>query len=149
MPLDPNIPYADLTYRIIGAAMRVHNRLGPGLKEAHYQHALTAEMQEDGMLVDEEYAMDIYDGDTWLGKLYLDHWVEGKIVVEDKALSHLLTNLEVSQVIGYLAAMQSPVGILLNFGPKRLEYRRILPPRKLTDWKTHIQKFLWKPPEQK
>jgi len=63
MPLDPNVPYADLTYRIIGAAMRVHNRLGPGLKEKHYQRGLTAEMQKDGLLVDEEYAIEIYDGD--------------------------------------------------------------------------------------
>jgi GxxExxY protein len=149
MPLNPNIPYADLTYRIIGAAIRVHNRLGPGMKEAHYQRALTVEMQQDGMQVDEEYVMEIYDGDTWLGRMYLDHWVEGKIIVEDKALSHLLTNLEVAQVISYLAAMNAPVGLLINFGRKRLEYKRILPPQKLTDWKEHIQKFLWKPPDQK
>ena len=148
MPLNPNIPHADLTYRIIGAAMRVHNRLGPGLKEKHYQHALTADMQGDGLLVDEEYVMEIYDGDTWLGRIYLDHWVEKKVVVEIKALSHLLTNLEVSQMIGYLAATQAPVGLLINFGRRRLEYKRILPPQKFTNWKTHIQKFLWKPPNQ-
>ncbi len=148
MPLDPNVPHTELTYRIIGAAMRVHNRLGPGLKEKHYQHALTAEMRADGMLVDEEYIMEIYDGDTWLGRLYIDNWVEKTVVVEIKALSHLLTNLEVSQTIGYLAATQSPVGLLINFGLKQLEHRRILPPKKLTDWKTHIQKFLWRPPEQ-
>ena len=149
MPMDPNVPHSDLTYRIIGAAMRVHNRLGPGLKEKHYQHALTADMQGDGLQVDEEYVMEIYDGHTWLGRLYLDHWLEKKVVVEIKALSHLLTNLEVSQVICYLAVTQSPVGLLINFGGKRLEHRRILPPKKFTEWKTHIQKFLWKPPEQK
>jgi len=70
-------------------------------------------------------------------------------VVEIKALSHLLTNLEVAQVICYLAATQSPVGLLLNFGRKRLEYKRILPPQKITDWKASIQKFLWKPPDKK
>ncbi len=149
MPIDPNVPHSDLTYRIIGAAMRVHNRLGPGLKEKHYQRALTVEMQSDGLQVDEEYSMDIYDGNVWLGKLYLDHWVERKVVVEIKALSHLLTNLEVSQMIGYLAATQSPVGLLINFGGARLEHKRILPPKKFIEWKTHIQKFLWKPPEQK
>lgn len=148
MPFNPNIPHADLTYRIIGAAMRVHNRLGPGLKEAHYQHAMTAEMREDGMLVDEEYIMEIYDGDTWLGRMYLDNWVEKKIVVEIKAFAHLLTNLEVAQVICYLAAIQSPVGLLLNFGRKRLEYKRILLPQKITDWKESIQKFLWRPPDR-
>ena len=127
--------------------MRVHNRLGPGLKEQHYQRALTAEMQEDGLLVEEEYPMEIYDGDTWLGRLYIDQWVEEKVVVEIKALSHLLTNLEVAQTISYLAATKASVGLLINFGRRRLEYKRILPPKKLTDWKTHIQKFLWKPPD--
>ena len=149
MPLDPNIPHTDLTFRIIGAAMRVHNRLGPGLKEKHYQRAMTVDMQGDGLLVEEEYAMDIYDGNIWLGKIYLDHWVEKKVVVEIKALSHLLTNLEVAQMINYLAATQSPVGLLFNFGRRRLEYKRILPPQKFTDWKTPIQKFLWKPPDSR
>ena len=148
MPIDPDVPHSELTYRIIGAAMRVHNRLGPGLKEKHYQHALTAELRSDGMEVDEEFNMDIYDDKVWLGKIYIDDWVEKKVVVEIKALSHLLTNLEVSQVICYLAATQAPVGLLINFGGKRLEHRRILPPRKFTEWKAHIRKFLWKPPEQ-
>jgi GxxExxY protein len=109
------------------------------LKEKHYQIALTAKMRADGLSVEDEYTLDIYDGDTWLGKLYIDAWVEKTVVVEIKALSHLLTNLEVSQIIGYLAATQSPVGLLINFGGKRLEYRRSLPPKKLTDWKKHIE----------
>jgi GxxExxY protein len=149
MPLDPNVPHADLTYRIIGAAMRVHNRLGPGLKEQHYQRALTAELRADDLNVQEEYELDIYDGDVWLGRLFIDHWVEDEVVVETEAFPHLLTNAEVAQVIGYLAATGAPVGLLINFGRKRLEYQRILPPRKLDDWKTQIKRFLWRPPDQK
>ncbi len=145
MPLDPKVPHADITFRIIGCAMRVHNRLGPGLKEIHYQRALTAEMRVDGLAVIEEYALDIYDGEVWLGKLYLDHWVEDKVVVETEAFPHMLTNAEVAQVIGYLAATNSRVGLLFNFGRRRLEYQRILPPKKLDDWKTQIQRFLWRP----
>ena len=66
MPLDADIPHADLTYRIIGCAMRVHTRLGPGLKEHHYQRALTAEVLADGMAVSEEHHVEVYDGDQWI-----------------------------------------------------------------------------------
>ena len=147
MPLDPSIPHQDITYKIIGAAMRVHNRLGPGLKEQHYQRALTAEMREAGLKVSEEYHIELYDGDRWLGRLYLDHLVEDCVVVEVEAFSHMLTDEEVAQVICYLAATGLRVGLLLNFGRKRLEYRRILPPKKLDAWQERIQRYLWKPKE--
>ncbi len=85
MPLDPNIPHQDATYKIIGAAMRVHNRMKPGLKEEHVQRDLTGEMREDGLKVYEEYHIDIYDGDRWLGRLYLDHLVDDCVIVEVKS----------------------------------------------------------------
>jgi GxxExxY protein len=145
MPLDPDIPHQNITYKIIGAAMRVHNRVKPGLRERHYQRDLTAEMREAGLRVSEEHHIELYDGDRWLGRLYLDHLVEDCVVVEVKAFSHMLTNEEVAQVICYLAATGLKVGLLLNFGRKRLEYRRILPPRKLDGWQERIRRYLWKP----
>ena len=81
MPLDPTIPHTDITYRIIGCAMRVHNRMGPGLKEVHYQRALTAEMRKEGLLVYEEYPVEIWDGDVYIGWLSLDHFVENCVLV--------------------------------------------------------------------
>jgi GxxExxY protein len=145
MPNDPNIPYQEITYKIIGAAMRVHTRLGPGLREKHYQRALTAEMTEAGLLVSEEYPFDIYDGTQWIGLLRLDQLVETCVIVETKAFPHLLTNEEIAQVICYLAASGLKVGLLFNFGRRRLEYKRILPPRILDGWQDHIQRFLWNP----
>ncbi len=142
MPLDPSIPHTDITYRIIGCAMRVHTRLGPGLKEVHYQRALTAEMDKDGLLVYEEYPVEIYDGDEFVGWVSLDHFVENCIVVEDKAFAHMLTDEEVAQVITYLAATRQHVGLLFNFGRRRLEYQRILPPKDVTDWQTHVRRYL-------
>lgn len=144
-----NIPHQDITYRIIGAAMRVHNRMPRGLKEKHYQRALQAEMIKDGLYTQMEYHLEIYDGDVWLGRLYLDHWVNECVVVEDKAVSRTMGNKELAQVITYLAATQSKVGLLLNFGTQRLEYHRILPPKTVDDWKTKIQPYLWQPPDQK
>ena len=99
MPLNPGIPDADIAYRIIGCAMRVHSRLGPGLKERQFQKALTAEM--------------------------------------------------VAQVITYLAASGHPVGLLLNFGRRRLEYKRILPPKTVTTRQQSVQRYLWRPPDSR
>ena len=91
MPLDNSVPHADLTYRIIGCAMRVHSRLGPGLKEHHYQTAMTAEMISGELSVSEEHHIELHDGETWIGRLYFDQLVETKVIVECKAFSHLLT----------------------------------------------------------
>ena len=146
MPLDTHIPHADLTYRIIGCAMRVHSRLGPGLKEHHYQRALTAEMYTDSLAVAEEHLIEVYDGEIWLGRLYLDQLVETKVVVECKAFAHLLTNEEVAQVITYLVASGLQVGLLFNFGRKRLEHKRILSPKDVTDWQQHARRYVWRPP---
>ena len=65
---------------------------------------------------------------------------------QEKAFSHLLTNEEIAQVITYLAATGLPVDLLINFGRKRLEFKRILPPKKLEGWQNRIQRYLWKPP---
>ncbi|MFQ6015938.1 MAG: GxxExxY protein [Anaerolineae bacterium] len=145
MPLDESIPHSDITYKIIGAAMRVHNKIGPGHKESFYQRLLTAEMREDGLRVEEERPFDLYVDGTFVGRIYLDHLVEEIVIVEDKAFSHLLTDEEVAQVIAYLAATGLKVGLLFNFGRKRLQYKRILPPKKLEGWQERIQRYLWKP----
>lgn len=83
--MDPTIPYQDLTYKIIGAAMKVHGSLGPGLREEHYQRALAIKLREIDMTVPEEYYVEIHDRGEWLGRLYLDLLVEDSIVVEIKA----------------------------------------------------------------
>ena len=142
------IPHQDITYKIIGAAMKVHNRMPRGLKEKHYQRALQAEMLQSGLSSQMEYHLEIFDGDIWLGRLYLDHWVNECIVVEDKAVSRSMGNNELAQVITYLAATQSKVGLLINFGQQRLQYKRILPPKVVKDdWKQKIQPYLWRPYE--
>ena len=136
------IPHEDLTYRVIGCAMSVHNLLGPGLREGHYQRALSAEMEKAGLSFEEERPVEIFADGTSVGLLYLDHLVEGAVVVEVKALRHKLTNDEIGQVITYLAATGLQVGLLLNFAGTSLEYRRILPPQKLDDWKTRIGRYV-------
>lgn len=147
MGLVTDVPYHELCYTIIGAAMDVHNRLGPGHKESVYQHGLTLRLQQLGLSCVAEQPVEICLDDVPVGLLYVDHLVEDAVVVEDKALSHLLTNEEVAQVITYLAALDKPVGLLLNFGRRRLEYRRIFRPKKLDGWQNRIQRYLWRPPD--
>jgi GxxExxY protein len=140
-----DIPHRDLTYRIVGCAMTVHNGLGPGLREGDYQRALALEMEKAGLAHEEEQPIEIYLDGTSIGLLYLDHLVEGRAIVEVKALRHKLTDDEIGQVITYLAATGLNVGLLLNFGGNSLEYRRVLPPRKLDAWKERIRRYAWMP----
>ncbi|HET9477635.1 MAG TPA: GxxExxY protein [Dehalococcoidia bacterium] len=139
------VPHADLTYQIIGCAMKVHRALGPGLKEGIYQRALAVEMTGAGLTHEEERPVEIHHNDSLVGILYLDHLVADSVIVEIKALRHRLTNDEIGQVITYLAATGYSVGLLLNFAGKSLEYKRILRPTKLDQWQGRIGRYAWRP----
>jgi GxxExxY protein len=117
----------DLTYRIIGAAMAVHNSLGYGFKEEIYERALLAELLQREIAAEAQFPVHVFYQEEMVGIFYLDLFVEGQVVVEIKAFSHQLTNDELAQVINYLKAANSPVGLLFNFGRRRLEYRRVFP----------------------
>jgi GxxExxY protein len=149
---DSGIAHAEITYRIIGAAMRVamrmRRRTTRGLREQNYQRALTAELIEAGLARLDEYHVEIYYGEVWMGRLYLDHWVNDCVVVETKAFAHPMGDREVGQVITYLAAFNAKAGLLLNFGRPSLEYRRILPPRVREGWQSRIGQYLWRPGQQ-
>ena len=141
------VPHQDLTYRIIGCAMKVHNELGPGLKEAFYHRALSLKLEEEGLSYEEEKPVEIVLDGAAVGLLYLDHIVEDSVIVEEKALAHRLTDEEVAQVITYLAATGLPVGLLLNFGRRRLQYKRVLPPRTLDAWHDHVHRYIRTSPQ--
>lgn len=117
----------DLTYRIIGAAMQVHNTLGMGYKEEVYENALETELNKLSISVNRQYPVPVVYEKQQVALFYLDLYVENKVVVEVKAFSHQLTNDERAQVINYLKATQAPVGLLFNFGRRKLEYKRIFP----------------------
>jgi GxxExxY protein len=138
-------PFEDVTYNVIGCAMRVHNKLGPGLKEAAYQNALSLEMEATGLSFEAEHQVEVMVDGSSIGLPFLDHLVEGRVVVEEKAISHLLTQEEVAQVITYLCATGLTVGLLLNFGRKQLQYKRILPPKNVSRWRERIQRYVWNP----
>ena len=126
-------PTDDLTYKIIGLAMEVHSRLGPGLKEEMYQSAMEERLEKSGLNYEPQKQIEVYLGNKRLGLLFIDILVEQEVVVELKALSHPLTNNEIAQVITYLKAEGAGVGLLLNFGRKYLEYKRVFPPKKIIE----------------
>ena len=122
----------DLTYRVIGSAMAVHNALGSGYKEEVYEKALAVELSQRDIAAQRQVPVEVSHEGIPVALFYLDLMVEGRVVVEVNAFSHELTNDEVAQVINYLKATGAPVGLLFNFGRRRLNYRRILLPSSAT-----------------
>ena len=119
----------DLTYRIIGLAMDVHNEIGPGFKEEVYEKALAVKIKHEGIEVERQYQVVIeYEGEQ-VARFDLDLFVARQVVVEVKAFGRSLSDREYTQVINYLKTTGAPVGLLLNFGCSRLEYRRVFPGR--------------------
>ena len=126
-PLAVDATGNDLTYRVIGAAMAVHNRIGQGFKEEVYEKALEVELNRLEIVVQRQYPVPVeYQGEQ-IALFYLDLYVADQVVVEVKALSYLLTDDERAQVINYLKATGAPIGLLFNFGRRKLEYKRIFP----------------------
>jgi GxxExxY protein len=127
--------YDDLTYQVIGCAMAVHRRLGPGLREDTYQRDLEAELSQKKIAFEAQKLLEVYDShsrETLIGYFIPDFVIEDKVVVEIKALNRI-DNSHFAQVIGYLAVTGCPLGLLINFGERSLIYRRILPPKDVQD----------------
>ncbi len=114
-----------LTESIIGAAFEVSNILGHGFLEGVYRKALMHELSIRGLSAGEEIPFEVTYKEMVLGRYFCDLLVEGSIVVELKAVDQLNSS-HVGQVLNYLKAGGIKVGLLLNFGKPRLEYRRIL-----------------------
>jgi GxxExxY protein len=117
--------YTDITERIIGCAMKVHNTLGNGFQEVIYQRALVIEMGNQGLEFRREQEMPIfYDGHK-IGTRRVDFFVEQKIMVELKALTEI-QDVHLAQAINYLEAYNMEVGLLVNFGAKSLQFKRLI-----------------------
>jgi GxxExxY protein len=117
--------YETLTYDIIGAAMEVHRVLGPGFLEAVYQAALEYELTLRGIPFEAQKRLEvIYKGQV-VGEYIADIVVDGKVIVELKAIS-ALTKAHEAQAHNYLAATGLRLALLLNFGAKSLEWKRIV-----------------------
>jgi GxxExxY protein len=116
--------YEDITKRIIGCAMKVHSTLGNGFQEVIYQRALEIEMKLEGLQFEREKEMPVMYKGYNIGKRRVDFFVEDKIMVELKALIHL-EDVNLAQGKNYLEVYNMEVGLLINFGAKSLEFKRL------------------------
>jgi GxxExxY protein len=121
------LKHADITEKIIGAAFEVHKFLGNGFQEVIYQRALAYEMTRAGLEYAREIEQEIFYKDLPqpIGTRRADFVVEGKILVELKALTQL-EDVHWAQVLNYLKAYRLEVGLLLNFGSKSLTFKRLV-----------------------
>ena len=118
--------YREEVYQIIGAAMEVHKILGAGFLEAVYQEALEKEFMLRNIPYEREKHLKIFYKGQELSKFYVADFVcFDNIIVELKALS-ALTNDHLAQVLNYLKATGNVIGLLINFGQRSLEYKRVI-----------------------
>jgi GxxExxY protein len=118
----------DLTYKIIGCAMKVHSTLGNGFQEVIYQRCLAIEFEKAGLAFIREADQPIFYDGIAVGTRRADFIVEEKVLVEIKA-TITLEDVHLAQVKNYQVAYNFDIGLLLNFGSESLEYKRIYHPR--------------------
>jgi len=116
--------YEEITKKIIGCGMQVHSTLGNGFQEVIYQRALAIEMGYAGLPFEREKEMDIHYRGEKIGTRRVDFFVDGKIMVELKALV-ALEDVHLAQAMNYLEAYNMEIGLLINFGAKSLQFKRV------------------------
>lgn len=117
--------YSELTAKIIGCAMEVHKILGNGFQEVIYQRALAKEMALQGLSFNREFEMPIFYKEEQIGTRRVDFLVEEVVSVEIKAITKL-EDVHLAQAINYLEAYNLEIGLLINFGAKSLEFKRLI-----------------------
>ncbi len=117
----------ELTYKIIGCAMKVHNTLGNGFQEVIYQRCLAIELSKSGLSFEREKDQIIYYEDVKVGTRRADFIVENCLVVEIKAIINL-EDVHLAQAKNYVVAYNFSTGLLINFGAKSLQFKKIFNP---------------------
>ena len=119
-----NTPINELTHKIIGCAMKVHTTLGNGFQEVIYQRAMAIEMELQGLSFEREMEMSIYYREIHIGTRRVDFFVAQKVMLELKAVEKL-EDVHKAQAINYCEAYNIADGLLINFGGRSLEFKRV------------------------
>jgi len=123
--IDKKVIHKELSFAIMEAVFEVHNTLGPGYSEGIYESALAKEFRDRDIKYERQKLIEVqYKGEK-IGEYRLDMVVEDKIILELKAVSEL-TKIFEAELLSYLKATGMKLGVLLNFGGKKVEYKRIV-----------------------
>jgi GxxExxY protein len=114
----------ELTHKIIGCAMKVHSALGNGFQELIYQRSLEIEFDKQNVKFTREFEMSVFYDNIEVGTRRVDFFVDNSIMLELKALIKL-EDVHLAQAINYLEAYNIEIGLLINFGFKSLEFKRL------------------------
>ncbi|MDY7010967.1 MAG: GxxExxY protein [Planctomycetota bacterium] len=125
MTENDQIVYRQLSYEIVGCAQRVHTTLGPGFPESVYQRALCRELLNQKIPFASEAPFEVYYEDAIAGKFRVDIFVDDRIVLELKAVSDICDD-HISQAYAYLKASGAKLAMLIDFGKRRLQTKRIV-----------------------
>src|SRR5689334_16119251 len=127
----------ELTYRVIGCAMRVHSTLGNGFQEVIYQRCLAIELERERILFGREVEQPIFYLGIGVGTRRADFIVEEKLVVELKAVIDL-EDVHLAQTKNYLTAYNFDLGLLINFGATSLQYKRVFRAKKHSESRSSL-----------
>ncbi|MBX7256324.1 MAG: GxxExxY protein [Candidatus Hydrogenedentes bacterium] len=116
--------YEELTGEILAACFEVSNELGPGFVESVYEKALCIALAERGIPFVAQAPIDVYFKGQSVGEFFADILVDNKVILELKAVKELAPEHQ-AQLINYLKATRKEVGLLINFGKPKLEYKRL------------------------
>ncbi|MBM4064886.1 MAG: GxxExxY protein [Planctomycetes bacterium] len=119
------ILYKDLSYKIVGLAMQVHNKLGFGFSEKVYENSTMVLFRREGIQAKQQTPITVYFEGEVVGDYYADILVEDKIILELKSAEEI-ADAHRSQVLNYLKATGLQLAIILNFGKEGLEYERLV-----------------------
>ena len=118
-----NMEYRELTEKIIGCAYRVYNRMGFGFLESVYEKCMLIELKKVGLDSDSQKPIKVYYDDEIVGDFVADIIVNDTIILELKSVRHVIRAHEV-QLVNYLVATGKPIGLLLNFGERKVDVKR-------------------------
>ena len=119
------ILYKDLSYKIVGLAMKVHSKLGYGFLEKVYENALMVLFRREGIEAKQQVPITVYFEEEVVGNYYADILVEDKVILEIKSVENII-DAHIAQTLNYLKATGLRLAIILNFSKEKLEYKRIV-----------------------
>ena len=118
------LPYFALTGKVLGCCFEVMKELGPGFQEAIYKNALLIVMREQGLQIETEQTFEVIFRGRVIGRYRADLVVEKSVVVELKCCESLIREHQ-AQLFNYLKVSNLPLGLLINFRRRKLEYKRL------------------------